>query len=291
MADDTTLVNVDDDAPAPAPVAAAPAAPPPAVEPPAPPDDPDEAEAVELPAGKHVPLAALKTVREENKTLKERAQQAETLAAENARLKGQLEGFQQVTQQLRQPQQAPAPQQSQTNEAALLFARGLDLYTQDGSGNAVPDVQKAAAILGIVEQIAEQKAGKLVMPVAADAARRASAANYQWALQQKDANGRTVPKAVIDEMWSKMPLEHTAQPEIARTLWLTGLGMATANQAAQPAVPPPPVVTEAVGGNPRTRPVMSALEQNIAAAKGIKAETWQEHTKGFKPGHTTVLEP
>lgn len=283
----TNLTNVEDDAPPPVFTPQTPE--PVAADAPPAPSDPDEAEAVDLPAGKHVPLSALKTVREENKSLREKAQQAETLAAQLAHLQGQLQSYQQVTQQLQQTRPA-TPQPQAQDETALKWARSLDLYTQDANGQAVPDVAKAQALLGIIEQVAEQKAAKYVTPIAEHTARAASAQNYRWALAQKDQNGRQVPKAVIDEMWSKMPLEHTAQPEIARTLWLTGLGMTVANQAQQPAIPPPPAVTESVGGNPRTRPVMSELEQKIAADRGIKPETWTEHTKGFKPGHTTVLE-
>lgn len=287
----TPLVNVDDDAPAsppppaepPAPVAAAPVVPEPAA-------DPDEAEAVELPGGKHVPLSALKTVREENKTLREKAQQAESLAQQLAQLQGQLQGYQQVTQQLAQPRAPQAPAAPQTDERALTFARSLDLYTQDSSGQPVLDVQKAQNILGIVKEMAKQEAGSLVQPIAQATARDRALVNYQWAIQQKDPSGKPVDQKVLTEIWRTMPVEYTADPQIAKTLLFTAMGMERANTAPTPAAPPPTIVTESVGGVPRVRQTMSGLEQRIAADKGIKPEAWQEHTKNFKPGHTTVLE-
>lgn len=290
MDDLTPLVNVDDDA---APVIDTPpvvaAAPEPVA--PEPPADPDEVEAVELPGGKHVPLSALKTVREENKTLRERASQAETLAQRVAQLQGQLEGYQQVTQQLQNQRQAPPPPASpEIDETALTFARGMDLYVQDEHGRAIPDLQKAQSILGIVKQLAKQEAGNMVGPIAQATARDRSNVNYQWATQQKDPSGKPVDARVLAEIWKTMPIEYTADPQIAKTLLFTAMGMERANAQPTPAAPPPTVVTESLGNAPRTRNVMSGLEQRVAADRGIKAETWHEHTKNFKPGQPVTLE-
>jgi len=289
MADDVAgLVNVDDDstpAPVTPPVAAAP------VEPPAPepPEDPDEAEAVELPAGKHVPLAALKTVREENKQLRERAQHADQMAQQLANLQGQLQSYQQVTQQLQQQPrvpQAPAP----VDENAATFARSLDLYRQGSNGQAELDVDKAQAILGIVKQMARAEAGQLVAPIAQSTARDRALTNYQWAIQQKDPSGKPVDQKVLTEIWRTMPVEYTADPQIAKTLLFTAMGMERANTQPIPQAPPPPVQTEGVGGTPRPRVSMSEMEQRVAKERGIAPDKWQEFTKGFKPGHTQVLE-
>ena len=292
MDDLSNLVNVEDDTPqTPAPPAPPATAALPADPPPAPPSDPDEAEAVDLPAGKHVPLAALRTVREENKQLREKASQAEQLATRLAQLEGQLQGYQQVTQQLQQQPREPQPRQAPpTDDVASTFARSLDLYRQGSNGQAELDVDKARAILGIVEQIAAQKADARVMPIAQATARDRSTVNYQWALQQKDPSGKAVTRAVVDEIWRTMPVEYTADPQSAKTLLFTAMGMERMNTPAHPAIPPPPIVTESVGGTVRRVAPMSDLEQRIAKDRGIKAEDWQKHTHGFKPGHTTVLE-
>lgn len=291
MADDLTpLVNLEDDAPAPAapppaPVAAAPVAEPPPVELP---PDPDEAEAVELPGGKHVPLAALKTVREENKHLRSKATQADQLAMKVAQLEGQLQGYQQVAQQLQQPRQS-APAAPQTNAVALKFAQSLDLYRPDGNGQAIPDVEKAEAILGIVKEMAKQEAGNLVGPIAQTTARERSVRNYQWARTVKDPNGKTVPQSVVDDIWRSFPTEFTSDENIAKTLVYTAMGMDRMHAQPQPVAPPPPVHTDSVGV-PARKVAMSDLETRVAQNAGIKPEKWQEHTKGWKPGHTTVLE-
>jgi hypothetical protein len=289
MADElTSLVNVEDDTPPEPPVAAAPEPAAPAA--PEPPADPDEAEAVDLPAGKHVPLAALKTVREENKLLRDKAAYAEQLATRLAQMEGQLQGYQQVTEQLkRTPVPAPVAQ-PQTDEHALSFARSLDLYRQDQNGQAVPDVEKAQSILGIVRQMARQEAGTVAGPVAQAAARNQAIANYQWAITQKDASGKVVDKAVIDQMWRQMPLENTSDPQFAAAAVMLAMGANAMHAKPAPAVPPPPVVTEGVGGAPRPRQAMSDLEQRIAKDRGVDASKWQELTKGFKQGHTNVLE-
>ena len=258
------------------------------VAPPEPPPDPDEVDAVDLPGGKHVPLTALKTVRAENKSLREKAAQSEVLAGQLAQLQGQIAGYQQVQAQLRQPQ--PAPQPSQPDPTAITFARSLDLYTQDASGQAVPDVAKATQILGIMANVAQQASGKLVQPLAQQIAEQRSSVNYQWALGVKDPDGKTLPKELVDEVWRSMPTEYTANPEIAKTLVFAAAGMDRMRQAPKVSPPAPPVFTEGVGATPRARAVMSELETRIAAEKGIKPEDWAKHTKDFVKGRTTILE-
>src|SRR5262247_1797426 len=113
MAEPENLINVEDDTPEapapPAPVAAAPAAPPQE----APPEDPDEQESVEIQGGKYVPLSALKTVRQENKSLKEKAQQADQLANYYNETKPYVEFLRNNPDLLKPRQQAPAQPQTQ----------------------------------------------------------------------------------------------------------------------------------------------------------------------------------
>jgi len=264
---DEGLLNVEDDTPEPAaPPAAAPVAAAPAEPPVEPPPDPDEQEAVEIQGGKYVPLPA-----------------------QLAQLQGQVAGYREVQENLRR--QAPAPPQApQTDERALAFARGLDLYTTDASGQAVPDTAKAASILGIVKELAKQESQQASLPVAQHMARQASIQNYQWALSVKDPHGKTLDRNIVNEVWKSMPIEATANPEIAKTLVYTAMGMERMNQQAQPPAPGPVVHTESVGGNPRTRPQLSALETKVAAERGIDHAKWAENTKDFVKGRTVTLE-
>jgi len=288
---DENLINVEDPEPEPEgppapPVAAAPAEPPA----PDPPPDEDEHEAIELQGGKFVPLPALKAVRLENKELRTKAAERDQLAQQLAQLQGQVQGYQQVQEQLRR-QSAPPPGPAPTDERALAFARGLDLYTADEKGQAVPDVAKAANILSIVKELAKQEAQQSALPVAQHMARQASIQNYQWATTVKDPQGKTIPTAIINEIWKSMPIEATANPDIAKTLVYTAMGMERMNQTPQPAPPAgAPVRTEGVGGGRPARPALSQLEQNIAKERGVDAAKWAEHTKGFVAGRTTVLE-
>jgi hypothetical protein len=166
----------------------------------------------------------------------------------------------------------------------------LDLYTQDANGQAVPDVAKAASILGIVQEVAGQIADSRVLPMVQNTARERSIANYNWALTVKDpVTGKPLQKELINEVWKSMPIEATAHPEIAKTLVFAAAGMERMNQQAVPAPPAgPPVVTEGVGGTPRNRPVLSQLEQNVAKERGIDHTKWAENTKGFQSGRTVT---
>lgn len=281
------LTNVEDDAPEPV-VAAPPVAP---VVPPEPPPDPDEADAVEVNGSPLVPLTALKAARVELKAAKERASQADNLSAQLAQLQGQLAGYQQVTQQLRQPQAPAAPTKPDVDPRAVTFAQRLDLYKQDASGQAVPDTEKAAEILGIIAQVAGQQAQQQLGPLQERSNQERSANNFIWASQQKAPNGQKVNQELLTQMWQKFPAAHTADPNVAYTLVLTALGADTMRQAQQPAPPAGnPIVTEPVGGNPRSRPVMSGLEERIARERGVDANKWSELTKDFTKGRTTVLE-
>jgi hypothetical protein len=225
---DEGVVNFEDDGPAIEP-ASPPAVPPLAAAPPAepaapePPPDPDEADALDIQGGQYVPLPALKAVRAENKELRGRAAENETLRQQLAQAQGQIEGFRTIATQLQQPRQPQAPPTQ--DPRALAFAQKLDLYTQDASGNAVPDVAKAASILGIVQEVAGQIADSRVLPMAQQTARDQSIRNYQWALTVKDPHGKTLPLQIVNEVWKSMPIEATANPDIAKTLVYTAMGM------------------------------------------------------------------
>lgn len=279
------LTNVEDDTPAPQPadpVVEQPAqalAPPPAQEP-----EPDDDTTT-------VPLSALKAVRLENKTLKERASQADTYAQQVAQLQGQLQGYQQVTEQLKRAPAVPAPTAPVVDQTAVEFARGLDLYRQNEHGQAVPDTDKAQQILGIMRNMANAEIAKAVKPMREQSAQERSAANYQWALQQKMPNGQSVDPKIVTDMWRSFPADYTANPNIAHTLVLTAIGAQAMQQPGTTAPKPgQPIHTEGVGGMPRPRPALSQIEQNVAKERGVDANKWADLTKGFQPGRANVLE-
>jgi hypothetical protein len=152
-----------------------------------------------------------------------------------ATLQGQVAGYQEVQQQLKR-QQRPRPRpHSSRIRARSPSRRKLDLYTQDANGQAVPDVAKAASILGIVQEVAGQIADSRVLPMVQNTARERSIANYNWALTVKDpVTGKPLQKELINEVWKSMPIEATAHPEIAKTLVFAAAGMERMNQQAVP---------------------------------------------------------
>src|SRR5580765_5705706 len=69
---------------------------------PEPPADPDEVGALEMLGSKHVPLEALKAVRAEAMQAKEAASRVPAMEQELVQLRGSLQTYQQVSQQLQQ---------------------------------------------------------------------------------------------------------------------------------------------------------------------------------------------
>lgn len=292
MSDDDVIgTNLEDDGPAieaPAPVAEQPAQ---EAAPDAPVDDrAAEVEAVEVGGQKYVPAGVLKALREEARTLKERAAQADQLEAQWRDAQPYVEFLRNNRDLLIQRQQPEpvAPAAPQADPDALEAARLMDFYKPDGT----PDTDKGARWLALQDKRGERIADARVRPILQQTAQDQASLNFQRALQIKDANGESPSLESLQAVWQAMPPDLVADQRVAGVLAATALGldrMRTPRKATVP-VPPPALVTETSGGNPRTRPLLSPLEERIAAERGISATKWAENTRGYQPGKATVLE-
>jgi hypothetical protein len=294
---DEGLMNVEDDGPATGassvaageapPVAAAEQAP--AVPPEQPGEQPAEVEAVEVAGQRYVPAGVLRELQEERKQRKEFQKQAaelESYARESKPYVEFLKANPGLISGRQQPQQPAAPQPDQPDPQAEQLAKTLDLYTPEGK----PDIGRAATIRNMMTATAQQIAQQTIAPMVQESDQTKSARNYQVALTIKDAQGRSPSPQALQQIWRTMDPRQTADPNVASILALTALGLDSVSQKPAPVAPAhPPIITEGQGGSPR-RPAISALEANVARERGVSAEKWAEHTKGFTPGRATQLE-
>jgi hypothetical protein len=300
---DEGLIPLEDDEPA-QPVAEAPAEPaePPAEQPDTP-DQPTEApkpaevEAVEVGGQKYVSLAALMAERQKRQELQPLAQKAQELEGFVNENRAYIEFLKANPDFLRRPpvQEAPKAQEAPKDDpAALELARSLDLY--DANGN--PDVARAAKIKSVMAATAEERAKQLVQPFEQQQTQARAVHNYQAVVRAAQDAG--VGKEIVDFLWTESMKQADgmrvwADEGNARSMALLAIGANTAYQQRQPKKPaapelPPPVVTEASGGNPRTRPVLSGLEARVAKERGVSESAWAKNLEGFKPGTQNVLE-
>lgn len=275
MSDDGVM-NVEDDGPA-APVVEAPAAPVEA----APADaEPAEVQPVEVDGTVMVPLAALKSER----------QQRQTAEKELARVKPYAE-FIEKNPNLVRPQAPPPPAPTTfgappPDPRLEGLAKSLDLYTPEGK----PDLARASYLQGFMMQTAHQMTQQQMAPLREDNHQTKSARNFQVMLATKDASGRPVNPQNLAAMWRSVTAEQSADPDVAAVLALTALGMDAVSRQQQPAAPgAPPIVTEGVTGAPR-KASLSQLETNLARERGITDAKWAENTKTFQPGRSNQLE-
>lgn len=277
----------------PAPVAAVPAAEP-VVEAPA---DPDEADAVELPAGKHVPLAALKTVREENKTLKAQAANVVQLTNWVNENKPYVDFIRQNPQLLqRQPvAQTPAAPSHQVDPELADIARALDYYKTDGT----PDLDRAAKFNTLIDARATKKAQEMVGPVAGTMLNQQAERNWASAVSEKLPNGSGINTQLLSDAWRAVAAypngatilaDPRAVKVIVNTVKMQQLE--SGGQLPMPVTPQrnAPVVTEDVGSVRRpSRAAMNETEKGIIGKRMDEAK-YNTYTKDFRAGRPNQLE-
>ena len=286
MSDDG-LMNLEDDTPAPVadPVAATPE---PVVE--AAPVADDEPDTVEVAGQRVVPVSVVKELRDKVRQLTEKAGKADQLEAWQRENEPALRFLQNnrdlIVQRVAPPAPVPEPQADpDAREAALL----MDFYKPDGA----PDVEKGARWLALQDRRSGRLADERVQPILARTQQEQSNVNYHMARNIKDANGEMPSDESLRAVWQNMPPELTSNQQVAGMLAALALGMDRMRTPRKVVVPPqgtPPLVTESAGGNPRTRPQMSAFEERIARERGVTPTKWAENTAGFQPGRATALE-
>lgn len=284
MSDDG-LMDLEAETPAPEPVAEAPA---PVAE--AAPDPETPADAVELNGEKLVPLSALLAERREAKALAEKAAKVDALEQWQRENEPALR-FLQNNRDLLIQRQAPAPAPAapavdpDAHEAALL----MDFYKPDGT----PDIDKGARWLALQDRRSGRLADERVQPLVQRTQVEQGNMNFHMARNIKDASGASPSEESLRAVWSAMPPELVANQQVAGMLATLALGMDQMKNPRRPVVAPQPTAppfSEPSGGNPRTRPALSAFEERIAADRGVSATKWQENTRGYQPGRAATLE-
>ena len=276
----------------PTPEAPAQAAPVPNAEP-----DPEPEGTIVNPNGeKLVPLSALAAKRQEASTAKAALAEKEAKIAELEQkaqqfeqIKGDWQRVQPLIQQLQQQQQAPpAPQRPVVNERAMQYAKDLDLYKADGT----PDVERAQRILDYNAAQAKEQAQQLVQPIYQQTAQQQSAVNFERAAAFKDKNGVQVDRATLQRVWGLMPAEMSANPEIAGVLYKMAIAEMVQGGAYKPPTqaPPPPVITESLGGNASAPKELSPTDRSMISAASIKPKEYESISANFKPGQSNSLE-
>ena len=261
------------------------------VEPPAPepPADPDEAAAIDVQGGKHVPLAALKAVREENKVLREKAGRVDQLTQRVAELTP-YEQFLKANPQLTQREApVPAPVNPANDPELVRIAKLQDYYKQDGTLNLDRASEYRETLQGMARNIAQQ----MVQPIQARSENERATANYRQTLAVKSPDGRSPNKATVDYLYSNLPTNLTSDPGVAQLITAAAFGLDTLGGQMPPAPTPPgrpPVHTEGAGNVPnKPQRAVSELETRIVGDR-MKPETYQKLTADFRPGRTNVLE-
>lgn len=259
------------------------------------PADPDEVDAIELPQGKMVPLAALKAARGESKSLKmalESAQGDVQFAAQNRPV---LDFIKQHPEILRPQAQAPSASVPAAGDDPLLLelAQSLDYYKTDGS----PDLVRAAKFGKILKREAETMARQMVEPVAGTLLHQQSQRNWEAAVQEKLPNGQPIDVKLLTSAWTDV-LQYPnaahilADPKAVRVI-LNTVKMQQLESGWTPQQPTAPgqapVRTEPVGHAPRTKVVISEAERAIVGGR-MTDQKYTELTKDFKPGRPNVLE-
>jgi hypothetical protein len=261
----------------------------------APPTEPEQEDipdgAIEQGGQVMVPLAALKAEREQVKTLKGKAAQADQMTQWVNQARPYIDFLQANPDLMKQREQtapvaAPAVP-AQEDPAALDLARTLDLYTPEGQ----PDAKRALKLMNTVETLAERKAQAIVKPVQDQSLQEKALANFHQAASSQLPNGQTVNRDVLWQIWSGGDPRVLSTPQGAAAAVALAYGMQHMQQA--PAIAPPsqpPVVTESFGSRiPGAKP-LTEMDQRVIQIRGMDPKKYAEHAKAFKPGETNTLE-
>lgn len=198
-----------------------------------------------------------------------------------------LRGRADILAQLDKPPSAPeAPAGPLSAQEAIDYAKDLDLYTADGQ----LDVNKAQRLATRQEAIAAKQAQRMVAPYEADKVSQQSAQVRAQIASIKDANGETVPQAVLDMIWNSVPPELSSKPEVGSILYYAARGYAAHHAKNGPPMPSPVVPTEGLGGSRAAAPSLSAIEERVRKAAGMSTKDFTASAGRFKPGERTVLE-
>ena len=288
------LNNLEDDTPAPAPVADPPPAPVAEAAPPA----PVEAHEEEPQPGDDARVTGLRTAliaeRKQRQALVVKAQRADELERWAAEKAPYITVLEQNPDLFKRPQAPTTPvvEEPADDPDALEAAKLMDFYTSEGK----PDTAKGAQWLKLQDRRAGRVAQQAVQPWQDATMQERANQNFYRVLQVTTPTGAKASEQAVRAIWQKVMQEPggmrtLANPESAAFLSMAALGVDAMMRKAPAAPTQDPVITEASGGSvrPAAKPI-SQLEEKVLKNRGVSAAQWQEHTKGFVQGRPTSME-
>lgn len=304
MSDETpTAAAADDDiAPlpeAPQPESAAPAAAPP------PEEEADLPDAVDVEGQPMVPLAAIKSMREELKAAKAKAAEAEKVQEEVNRIRPYVDFVaqnQQLFRQGQQPPEAPKPPvegaAAVSDDEALAYAKDLELWnTKTGTYDLDRAKRRIAEDRKKYRAEAEAIVNERLQPLKQQGAEQRAAVNLQQLAQTKDAYGRPVNEQYLAQVLEQ-PFRQLGRDRVIDILSEPAAAQLFLQQAAvlqtqrEPVTQPQRVGdalhVERAGG--ATRYVMTDSERRLARENRISEKDWIDSAKKIKDGGYNALE-
>lgn len=277
-------------------------APPPVVEPPPPAqmpppvatEDADPDGTVEGSGGvKFVPIGALAAAR----------QAARDAKAEAAALKGKADRVDQVVSdwQAAQPiiekarqmvnSQPPPPKPAGplTPEDAIEYAKDLDLYKADGT----PDTDRAQRLATRQQAISAKQTEQHMAPLLQHTAQGQSRANLeQAAVFKHQQSGIQADRTILEQVWSSVPAEMSAQPQIAAVLWNQAISQTVLQGKWKPGgAPPPPVVdTASLGGGGGAPSALTSIDHQFRTAADMSEKDFTATREKYQPNRVNSLE-
>jgi hypothetical protein len=101
-----------------------------------------------------------------------------------------------------------------------------------------------------------------------------------------------VDRAILQQIWSQVPAELSAQPGVASVLWRQAVAETVLSGKFRAPVtpPPPPLVTESLGTSAPIPKELSHVDRGMMSAANIKPKEYESIAANFKPGQRNELE-
>lgn len=264
-----------------------------------------DAQTIDLPDGKLVPLSAVTTLREKLKDAKKGSAEADTLRQQLDAAQAQLQAVGPLADAFRAMQQAqqapppPAPTGPSPEDQAELedIARTFDFWKADGTGL---DLTKAQKHLDLVDKRAEKRAQQSVAPLVQDTLQARAQHNIARARATTlPGSKETADPTILDGLVSKIAqqpngLQTLANPEAVKQIWLNAYALSQVKRATTtpptqattlPANVPPPVYVERPGGQLPQPRALSVLEKKAAKEAGLTETEYTNMAKDMPWGN------
>jgi hypothetical protein len=164
------------------------------------------------------------------------------------------------------------------------------LYTAAGHLDVAAGKRALAREHKIAAAAAREAAQEVVGPLQQQSASREAQVQQARIAAIKDKRGRTVAPEMVQRLFSQVPPEMAANPDVAAILYFAAKGMAAHNEDDSVPAPGPVVTTEAPGGRAPAGSVMTDLDRRMARVLDRSNADYQKSSARFKPGMPNSLE-